>query len=56
MELETALESLMSLFTTELCELVSAKVQKLIKKKVNDWMSSQPTFIQSLFSDTATTA
>lgn len=56
MELETALESLMSLFTTELCELVSAKVQELIKKKINDWMSSQPAFIQSLFSDAAAAA
>ncbi len=50
MDLSNALKGLMSLFT-EIASIVSADVTEMLKSKVNDWMASQPLFIQALFSD-----
>ena len=50
MDLTNALQGLMSLFT-DIASIVSADITELLKSKVNDWMASQPLFIQALFSD-----
>jgi hypothetical protein len=50
MELTTALQGLMSLFT-DIVSNVSAEITEMLKSKLNDWMTSQPLFIQALFGD-----
>ena len=50
MDLTNALQELMSLFT-DIATMVSAEITEIIKSKVNNWMSSQPLFIQALFGD-----
>lgn len=50
MDLTNALQGLMSLFT-EIVSMVSADITEMLKSKVNDWMASQPLFIQALFGD-----
>jgi hypothetical protein len=50
MELTTALRGLMSLFT-DIVSNVSAEITEMLKSKLNDWMASQPLFIQALFGD-----
>ncbi len=50
MDLTNALQGLMSLFT-DIVATVSADTTNMLKSKVNDWMESQPLFIQALFSD-----
>ena len=50
MNLTNALQGLMSLFT-DIATMVSAEITEIIKSKVNNWMSSQPLFIQALFGD-----
>jgi hypothetical protein len=50
MELTTALQGLMSLFT-DIVSNVSAEITEMLKSKLNDWMASQPLFIQALFGD-----
>jgi len=49
MDLTSALQELMSLFT-DIVTIVPA-ITEILKSKVNDWMCSQPAFIQALFSD-----
>lgn len=49
MDLTSALQGLMSLFT-DIVTIVPA-ITEILKSKVNDWMCSQPAFIQALFSD-----
>ncbi|MCD8214213.1 MAG: transposase [Clostridiales bacterium] len=49
-DLTTALHSLMTLFTEQLCQF-SAAITNVIKSKVQQWISSQPSFIQVLFAD-----
>ena len=48
MDLTCALQSLMALFVEHISSL-SADITFVIKCKVNEWMSSQTTFIQALF-------
>lgn len=50
MDLANALQGLMSLFT-DIAATVSADNTNMLKSKVNDWMASQPLFIQALFGD-----
>ncbi len=50
MNLTNALQGLMSLFT-DIVSIVSADITEILKRKVVDWMASQPLFIQALFSD-----
>jgi hypothetical protein len=50
MELTTALQGLMSLFT-DIVSNVSAEITEMLKSKLNDWKASQPLFIQALFGD-----
>lgn len=50
MDLGNALQGLMSLFT-DIVPMVSADITEILKSKVNNWMTSQPLFIQALFSD-----
>ena len=50
MDLTNALQGLMSLFT-DIATMMSAEITEIIKSKVNNWMSSQPLFIQALFGD-----
>lgn len=50
MDLTNALRGLMSLFT-DIAGIVSANITELLKSKVNNWMKSQPLFIQELFSN-----
>lgn len=50
MDLSNALQGLMSLFT-DIVSIVSAEITELLKSKVNDWMASQPLFIQAIFDD-----
>ena len=50
MDLTNALQGLMSLFT-DIASIVSADITEMLKSKVNDWMASQPLFIQALFGD-----
>jgi hypothetical protein len=50
MELTTALQGLMSLFT-DIVSNLSAEITEMLKSKLNDWMASQPLFIQALFGD-----
>lgn len=50
MDLTNALRGLMSLFT-DIAGIVSANITELLKSKVNNWMKSQPLFIQALFSN-----
>ena len=50
MDLTNALQGLMSLFT-DIATMVSAEITEIIKSKVNNWISSQPMFIQALFDD-----
>lgn len=50
MDLTNALQGLMSLFT-DIVSMVSADVTEMLKSKVNNWMASQPLFIQALFGD-----
>ena len=50
MDLTNALQGLMSLFT-DIASIVSADIIEMLKSKVNDWMVSQPLFIQALFGD-----
>jgi hypothetical protein len=50
MELTTALQGLMSLFK-DIVSNVSAEITEMLKSKLNDWMESQPLFIQALFGD-----
>jgi hypothetical protein len=45
-----ALQGLMSLFT-DIVSNVSADITEMLKSKLNDWMASQPLFIQALFGD-----
>ena len=49
MDLTSALQGLMSLFT-DIVAVVPA-ITDMLKRKVSDWMGSQPAFIQTLFSD-----
>ncbi len=48
MDLTNALQGLMSLFT-DIVSIVSADITEILKSKVDDWMASQPLFIQALF-------
>ena len=48
MDLTNALQSLMALFVEHISKL-SADITSVIKCKVNEWISSQPLFIQALF-------
>ena len=41
---------LSSLFT-DIVSMVSANITEMLKSKVNNWMASQPLFIQALFGD-----
>ena len=50
MDLTNALQGLMSLFT-DIVSMVSADIIEMLKNKVNNWMASQPLFIQALFDD-----
>lgn len=50
MDLTTALQGLMSLFT-DMAAMVSADITEILKRKVSNWMMSQPLFIQALFGD-----
>ncbi|MBQ7776016.1 MAG: hypothetical protein IJ379_08845 [Lachnospiraceae bacterium] len=50
MELTNTLQDLMSLFT-DIVAVVSADITKMLKCKVENWMKSQPLFIQALFGD-----
>lgn len=45
-----ALRSLMALFVEHILTL-SADITSIIKCKVSEWIASQATFIQALFSD-----
>lgn len=49
MDLISALQGLMSLFT-DIATIVPT-ITEMLKSKVNDWMCTQPAFIQALFSD-----
>ena len=48
MDLTSALQSLMALFVEHISSL-SADITSVVKCKVNEWMSSQASFIQALF-------
>ena len=50
MDLTNALQGLMSLFT-DIVSMMSADITEMLKSKVNNWMASQPLFIQALFDD-----
>ena len=50
MDLTNALQGLMSLFT-DIVSMVSSDITEMLKSKVNNWIESQPLFIQALFSD-----
>ena len=50
MDLTNALQGLMSLFT-DIVSTVSADIIEMLKNKINNWMASQPLFIQALFDD-----
>ena len=50
MDLTNALQGLMSLFT-DIVSMVSADITEILKSKVNNWIESQPLFIQALFGD-----
>lgn len=50
MDLTNALQGLMSLFT-DIIAIVSADITEMLKCKVENWMKSQPLFIQALFRD-----
>ena len=50
MDLTNALQELMTLFT-DIAAIVSADITELLKNKVDNWMKSQPLFIQALFGD-----
>lgn len=50
MDLTNALQGLMSLLT-DIVSMVSADITEMLKSKVNNWMASQPLFIQALFGD-----
>lgn len=50
MDLANALQGLMSLFT-DIVSMVSADITEILKSKVNNWIESQPLFIQALFGD-----
>ena len=50
MDLTNALQELMSLFT-DIIAIVSTDITELLKNKVDNWMKSQPLFIQVLFGD-----
>ena len=50
MDLANALQGLMSLFT-DIVSMVSADITEMLKSKVNNWIESQPLFIQALFGD-----
>lgn len=50
MDLTNALQGLMSLFT-DIASMLPADIKEMLKSKVSDWMTSQPLFIQALFSD-----
>ena len=50
MDLTNALRSLMALFVEHILTL-SADITSIIKCKVSEWIASQATFIQALFSD-----
>ena len=50
MDLTNALQGLMSLFT-DIAAIISADITELLKSKVDNWMKSQPLFIQALFGD-----
>lgn len=50
MDFETALQSLMTLFT-DIVKSYSAKIAKEIKIQLSNWIASQATFIQALFAD-----
>lgn len=50
MDLTNALQSLMALFVEHILTL-SADITSIIKCKVSEWIASQATFIQALFSD-----
>ena len=50
MDLTRALQGLMSVFT-DIVSIVSAEITELLKSKVNDWMTSQPLFIQAILGD-----
>lgn len=46
MDLTNALQGLMSLFT-DIVSMMSADITEMLKSKVNNWMASQPLFIQA---------
>ena len=50
MDLTNALQELMSLFT-DIVVIASTDITELLKSKVDNWMKSQPSFIQALFGD-----
>ena len=50
MELTNALQSLMALFVEHISSL-SADITSVRKSIVTEWIASQATFIQALFSD-----
>ena len=50
MDLTNALQGLMSLFT-DMVAMMSADITEMLKSKVENWMKSQPLFVQTLFGD-----
>lgn len=50
MDLTSALQGSI-LLPTGIVSKVSANITEMLKSKVNDWMTSQPLFIQALFGD-----
>lgn len=50
MDLTNALQSLMTLFVEQLCN-IPTEITNIIKCKVTEWMKSQAMFIQALFGE-----
>lgn len=50
MDLTNALQSLMALFV-DIVKTFSAQITEMIKNQVSNWMASQATFIQAMFSN-----
>lgn len=50
MDITNALQSLMALFV-DIAKTFSVKITEMIKNQVTNWIASQATFIQAMFSD-----
>jgi len=50
MDLTNALQGLLSLFA-DIASIVSVDITEMLKSKLDEWMKSQPLFIQALFRD-----